>query len=369
MSAETLHARRGSGAAAPWATLRFGSVGLALAGARPAAADWALRFLAPQFALDEAPSAADAPDPVATLTFADDRGALPAEPDDAEAIHVRRSASPFFTIAARRWTDGDVEAVAAQDGTAFAFDRAARTIVVVVGDGARGGLALVELIRDLVLKAVENAGAVVLHAAAVDAGGAAVLVVGGKGSGKSTTALELVRHHGLALLSGDKVVVDDAGGELRVRGWPDYPHLGYATLRKHDGLTALAGVDPSAPAPEDHAFSATGKYAVDPFGFRTLLATVADGAPRPVAGLVLPAIGPGEGTALRAVDRADALATLRANVDSAFAGVPWNGYTERRPGDHGAHEAALLRTLADRPAVRVEGPGDLAGLDLPRWRA
>jgi hypothetical protein len=351
-------------AAAPWATLRFGDTRMRLAGERPPALDWALRFLAPHFVLEQPPTQAT---PDATLELVARRSMLApcAERADARELFVRKSASPFFTVPARSATVDGVELVeCTRDGTTMAFDAAARHVRVFAGDDA--GLTLVELVRDVVLKAQENAGALVLHAAAVACADEAVLVVGGKGSGKSTTALELVRHHAMALLSGDKAILTEQSGEPRVAGWPDYPHLGYATILKHEDLAALAGIDPRDPAPDGHAFSPTGKYAVDPFAFRERFASSRRSAGLPVRALVLPAIGPAAATTLHRLELGEVRERLHANVDSAFetSSATWNAFTPRAPGV--PDRAPLLDRLAALPAFAVRGPGDLAGLDLPR---
>ena len=355
-------AQRPTSTAPPWAMLRFGDTRLQLAGERPPALKWALRFLAPHFVLE--PTTQQIAD--ATLELVAQRSALApcAERDDARELFVRKSASPFFTVAARSAVVDDLELIeCTRDGTTMAFDAAARHVRVYTGDDA--GLTLVELVRDIVLKAQENAGAVVLHAAAVACADAAVLVVGGKGSGKSTTALELVRHHGMPLLSGDKAILTEQAGEPRAAGWPDYPHLGYATILKHEGLAALAGIDPRDPAPDGHAFSPTGKYAVDPFAFRDQFATSRHSAGLPVRALVLPAIGPGAATTLHRLAPSELRERLHANIDSAFetSSATWNAFTPRAPDvpDPGP----LLDRLATLPAFAVRGPGDLADVALP----
>ena len=71
-------------------------------------------------------------------------------------------------------------------------------------------------------------GRLVLHGSAVDVGGRAVVLLGQKGAGKSTTAAALVAR-GHALLTDDLVVVDDAPdgqpccfpGPLQVKLWPE----------------------------------------------------------------------------------------------------------------------------------------------------
>ncbi|MEU9557322.1 hypothetical protein [Streptomyces fumanus] len=71
-----------------------------------------------------------------------------------------------------------------------------------------------------------------LHASAVvDGGGRTVLVLGGKGAGKTTTALALASFGGLRLLANDRVFVrpGDQGG-VDVLPWPSAAALGLGLL-------------------------------------------------------------------------------------------------------------------------------------------
>ncbi|MCL6451613.1 MAG: hypothetical protein K6T75_10010, partial [Acetobacteraceae bacterium] len=70
--------------------------------------------------------------------------------------------------------------------------------------------------------------------------GAAVLVIGGKGAGKSTVLLDLVTRPGWRFLSGDKVFLETGEAGVLAHGWPDYPHLGHATVMRHPALRRAA---------------------------------------------------------------------------------------------------------------------------------
>lgn len=185
-----------------------------------------------------------------------------------EDVYVRKSASEFFTIPARRAEAHGCEYLeCTRTGTRFAFDRTARTIDAVIGPD--GTMDLVELIRDLVLKDQENSGAAVLHATAAYRDGSAVLITGAKGAGKSTLLLELVEKFGYQIMSGDKTVLhEQADGSVLATGWPDYPHLGYGTIAKYPGLREIAGIADGYAPDAGHAFSPVGKFAVDPARFR-----------------------------------------------------------------------------------------------------
>ncbi|WP_051877489.1 hypothetical protein [Streptomyces natalensis] len=331
----------------------------------------ALDFLGTHLAAAPHDAAARPAEALATLRIAaaaSDRH-VPPSGTPWEDIYVRKSASDFFTIPARRAQAlGREYLECTKTGTRFAFDRAARTIDVLIGPG--GAMDLVELIRDLVLKDQENAGAAVLHATAAYRDGSAVLITGAKGAGKSTILLELVEKFGYQIMSGDKTVLhEQADGSVLASGWPDYPHLGYGTIAKYAGLKEIAGIaDGYEPAP-GHAFSPVGKFAVDPVRFRERFPSAPRGTRVPVSAIIHPAIGPGDRTVLEPCPPApDALAaSLDANVESAFDGANagWHHYLTDGRAAQADRRSRITAALATVPAWLLTGPGDLADDNFP----
>ncbi|QDQ14997.1 hypothetical protein [Streptomyces spectabilis] len=286
-----------------------------------------------------------------------------------EDIYVRKSASEFFTVPARRAeAHGREYLECTKTGTRFAFDRAARTIDVVVGDD--GAMDLVELIRDLVLKDQENSGAAVLHATAAYRDGTAVLITGAKGAGKSTILLELVERFGYQIMSGDKTVLhEQPDGSVLASGWPDYPHIGYGTIAKYAGLREIAGLADGYEPAADHAFSPVGKFAVDPVRFRERFPSAPRGVRAPVSAIIHPSIGPGDRTVLAACapDPQKRVASLDANVESAFDGANagWHHYLTDARAAQADRRRRITAALATVPAWLLTGPGDLTADDFP----
>ena len=64
----------------------------------------------------------------------------------------------------------------------------------------------IRLVREAMLRTYEDAGGVIFHAAGVDVGGAAVMVCGPRGAGKTTMTAGLLRLSGAGLLSNDRLV-------------------------------------------------------------------------------------------------------------------------------------------------------------------
>ncbi|MGL4240534.1 MAG: hypothetical protein ACRCTI_05410, partial [Beijerinckiaceae bacterium] len=176
----------------------------------------ALEFLSSHFVRIDGPNPGATTIDVLPLGDADPTVAVKGEP-----IFVRRSASDFFTIPARRVrSTGRERVVCDKTGTVFDFLNSEARVTVHVGP--EGQLDVIELIRDIVLKEQEIRGAMVVHGTAAVRDGGAVLIAGSKGAGKSTVLLELVEHFGYQILSGDKTLVVRADGATVVAGWPDY---------------------------------------------------------------------------------------------------------------------------------------------------
>lgn len=160
----------------------------------------------------------------------------------AEPFALRRSSSqPFnLTLNIGRTPDGRRIGIDAENETAYVSDPAESELVIHVTEASH--YHLLETLRYTALAAEQARGTVILHASAAVRDGEAVLVLGDKGRGKSTTLLRLLIGHGLGYLSGDKVLVDVHRGQLRLRGWPDYPHVGIGTLSLFPDLAKGCGV-------------------------------------------------------------------------------------------------------------------------------
>lgn len=64
----------------------------------------------------------------------------------------------------------------------------------------------IRLVREAMLRTYEDVGGVIFHAAGGDVGGAAVMICGPRGAGKTTVTAALLRLPGAALLSNDRLV-------------------------------------------------------------------------------------------------------------------------------------------------------------------
>jgi hypothetical protein len=101
----------------------------------------------------------------------------------------------------------------------FRSETPVRIIATVLGDGMSERDFKVHL-SVVFFKVLALLDRLILHAAAVDFGGAVSIFLGGKGSGKSTTCLQLARAGG-TILAEDRVILKKNGGGFFVSGCGD----------------------------------------------------------------------------------------------------------------------------------------------------
>lgn len=91
----------------------------------------------------------------------------------------------------------------------------------------------IRVIRDLVKALVEDRKkAVMYHAAALKGPcSQGIILLGGKGSGKTTFSLKLLYEQGFTEVSRDRVFVESAANKTILHGWPNYYNLTMRTLK------------------------------------------------------------------------------------------------------------------------------------------
>lgn len=151
---------------------------------------------------------------------------------------------------------------------------------------------VLRLVEDLVLNEVQRAGAIVIHASAVVAGGRAVLAVGNKKAGKTTILCRLLSAFDVTKMANDNVCLFEQDGAVVARGWPAFFKIAAATVAAH---TELAADFPAAERPQldddETLWSVYEKVALFPAqGAARFGASVTPEAP--VGCLVLPVFDP-----------------------------------------------------------------------------
>lgn len=193
-----------------------------------AVTDWSRRYFGPWWNA----AASDTPGPGG---FADGGLVLadvdPARVDDIAALvtdygHDETTYANARTLVARH--DGITHAVQPDERIGYQADGLR---LVIVGDHAEPvAVAAARLARELVRGQLLSDGWTVLHASAATQNGDAVLALGDKGAGKTTTALLLARA-GWGLLANDRVFVRPEGdGRVRVLPWPSAAAIGLGLL-------------------------------------------------------------------------------------------------------------------------------------------
>jgi hypothetical protein len=195
--------------------LAFGSVTVALSANDPAAADWLVEASCPWFAPTREP--------------ADWRVRLASDADAHRALGRRRPleaasracfAQDTRVVTLPAWPEG-------ADGIALADDQRSCFLVVepagvdLVGDPAsrRWRMTSLWVLHEIAATRFRRSHLDV-HAAAVEAAGRAVLIVGRKGAGKTTLSLHLLRSGRCRAVANDRAFVGPAGTSFEIRGVP-----------------------------------------------------------------------------------------------------------------------------------------------------
>ncbi|WP_409469710.1 hypothetical protein [Streptomyces sp. HC307] len=194
-----------------------------------AVTDWSHRYFGPWWNA----ATTDTPGPGG---FADGGGLVladvgPARVDDIARLvtdygHDETTYANARTLVAR--LDGITYAVQPDERIGYQAD--GRRLVI-VGDHAEPvAVAAARLARELIRGQLLSDGWTVLHASAATQNGDAVLTLGDKGAGKTTTALLLARA-GWQLLANDRVFVrPEPDGRVRVLPWPSAAAIGLGLL-------------------------------------------------------------------------------------------------------------------------------------------
>lgn len=317
-------------------------------------------FLQPWFSQANGPQPADL-----TLTLLPP-SAFPAAARAAcvEPVSIRRSTAAIFNLEVLlgRCPSGELAAWDETRQVGYLID-GAQADVRFFGAPDTGFIHLIEFVRYYGLLVEQARGTLVLHASAVSRRWTheVVGIVGAKGAGKTTTMLSMVASGEYAYFSGDKLLLRLEDGELRVRGWPDYPHIGIGTLGSHPVLAARLGValhaaDGSPLAPEH-------KVLVPP---RQLLQAI--GASAIAAGrlslLMLPDVGERSRSGEIALDGGEKDRIGPADLfewPHQFIAACWHGLPLARHGHSADVPADAWEALKGIPWIRKFGTRPRAG--------
>ena len=220
----------------------------------PAVLDWITMYLGSWWTVTPTPATSGDPEDVVLRCRLDPE----AHRQAGAAVHDQPDRVVEFARKPVQVVDdcADVRAVNIDEQVAYHVTAERRDVTLIAADFLGLRLAAARIARELIRVQLEAAGWVILHASAAVGDGHAFLALGGKGAGKTTTAL-LLAGHGLTLLSNDRVFLHP--DTLPLLPWPSAAALGLGLLRAHgllDGVRArmVAGerlhptVDPTVTA-------------------------------------------------------------------------------------------------------------------------
>lgn len=260
-----------------------------------------------------------------------------------EPFVLRRSSAPLFNLVVKRGLSEEGMQLAwdEQRNVGYVIDSVASGVTL-YGELSTAFIHLIELVRYYGLLIEQAQGTVILHSAAVRQRDSdnVIAIIGAKGAGKTTTMLSLLANKNYVYFSGDKLLLSYSEGELKVRGWPDYPHVGIGTLHSHAGLAQRLEIrldrEDGTPLPSQH------KVLIEPSQY---LAAI--GEPSQACGhlsnIVLPRIH--EGGQARyivmaenekeAVSPGDLFEWPHRFITATWHGLPWSArtYSEKVPSD------------------------------------
>ncbi|MFB7510016.1 hypothetical protein ACFC0P_42660, partial [Streptomyces broussonetiae] len=190
--------------------------------------DWSTRYFGPWWNATAADDAGPGSLTDASLVLAD---VDPGRVEDIRALvtdygHEETTYANARTHVARH--DGITYAVQPDERIGYQAD--GRRLVIVGDQAEPVAVAAARLARELVRSQLLADGWTVLHASAATHHGEAVLTLGDKGAGKTTTSL-LLALDGWGLLANDRVFVrPESDSSLRVLPWPSAAALGLGLL-------------------------------------------------------------------------------------------------------------------------------------------
>jgi len=202
-------------------TYRFLGTAIAVDSDEPSILDWLDEFLAPAFEVLPVTAAADF------------RVTIRADPSASEAIAATRPYGPLArracfaldqeVVALPHWVTSDAIVLdAARFGALYVIAKERAEVDRLPGAPQwRGGA--MRLIREVAsVNALRNPNRLLLHAAALENRGRAVLIAGPKGSGKTTVLAYLTAASGARILTNDRSLLCCGVTEIEVRGIPTF---------------------------------------------------------------------------------------------------------------------------------------------------
>ncbi|MEI5527406.1 hypothetical protein WB401_36375 [Streptomyces brasiliscabiei] len=128
-----------------------------------------------------------------------------------------------------RDSTGTITGVSPEEGLAYRSEQLGGHVTIAGRTPQALALTAARIAREMIRAALLRDGWTLVHASAVVRDRRTLLAFGGKGAGKTTTAL-LMASRGAQLLANDRVFAKRIGTELRVLPWPSAAAIGLGLL-------------------------------------------------------------------------------------------------------------------------------------------
>jgi hypothetical protein len=214
----------------------------------------------------------------------------------------------------------------------------------------------VRTIKSLVTPAVERAGGVQLHAAAVALeDGRAVILLGDMWQGKTTLLLELLAGFRVRQLTCDTVVLLPRGEGISVHGWPSPFSVSHGTMSDHPELAAAFPPDRRDVA-YDSLWREGRKAVLSSIDVVRLFGTTIAPTATEIADCLVVRFKPDEPTGLRTTeDQAEVASALQAMYLGSRDPIyhDWHRYIQVTDADIDKNIEAIARRLIESCPVTV----------------
>lgn len=285
-----------------------------------------------------------------TLRHFDDFSA-PLDSDKAKDFAIRISSAKPFNLSARSYSAMGVRKLIDNNSrTAYVLNQSDNVLELFVSEASL--YHLLETVRYSLLAVEQSLGTAIVHASAAQNSKGVVLVLGNKGRGKTTTLLDLVLNHGYRYFSGDKVLLDIFNGDLRIRSWPDYPHVGLGTFSAFPEFAKSCGLRFSQKEMFDRAKE---KVLIDPLLYIESLGGVPDIQSDRCVAMVFPDVLSEPSGASEICGPAEQVCLLEEAIEDARTFTPgqWHHLVETPPPPY---LREILAHLRRSPWIKAAGP-------------
>ncbi|WP_331719439.1 hypothetical protein [Streptomyces sp. NBC_01187] len=193
----------------------------------PAVTDWSNRYFGPWWNATPLTTPTPGPGPVVTADL--DEHACETIANQVTASPHQKATYAKATLLLAQDASGTILGYSPTEGLAYRSEPASGHIAIFGRTDLPLALTTARIAREMIRAALLRDSWTLLHASAAVREGQAILTLGNKGAGKTTTAL-LLATRGAHLLANDRVFIKPVGDQLHVLPWPSAAAVGLGLL-------------------------------------------------------------------------------------------------------------------------------------------